>query len=131
VDGLKSLEEGLRDWQRVALEEWRKYDFRGIIEVVTGGGKTRFALAAASAWLAGQGSDAAVLIIVPTTALQDQWYVNLTSDLGIEPEKISLWPEKRDVTAKFHVMVVNTARNRAQELARVRPNLLLIADECH
>ncbi len=131
MDGLKSLEEGLRDWQRVALEEWRKYDFRGIIEVVTGGGKTRFALAAASAWLAGQGSDAAVLIIVPTTALQDQWYVNLTSDLGIEPEKISLWPEKRDVTAKFHVMVVNTARNRAQELARVRPNLLLIADECH
>ncbi len=128
---LRDVESGLRDWQRTALQSWAQSHDRGIIEVVTGGGKTRFALAAASQWLRKFDDDSAVVVIVPTTALQDQWFVNLTMDLGVDPSSIALWPESKDAKRRFHVMVVNTARRRMAELARTHSHVLLIADECH
>ena len=39
----------LRKWQQIALDEWTRADNRGIASVVTGGGKTIFALACAKA----------------------------------------------------------------------------------
>ena len=128
---LNNLDSGLRAWQVAAIKEWELSHCRGMIEVVTGGGKTRFALAATYRWLTTNTVDSAVAIIVPTTALQDQWYVNLVSDLGVSPADICLWPERRDASRKFHVMVVNTARNRMSEIAKAHKSILLIADECH
>ena len=128
---LINLDSGLRAWQVDAIKEWELSHHRGMIEVVTGGGKTRFALAATYRWLTSNSVDSAVAIIVPTTALQDQWYVNLVSDLGVSPADICLWPERRDASRKFHVMVVNTARNRMSEIAKAHKSILLIADECH
>ena len=128
---LINLDSGLRAWQVDAIKEWELSHHRGMIEVVTGGGKTRFALAATYRWLTSNSVDSAVAIIVPTTALQDQWYVNLVSDLGVSPADICLWPERRDPSRKFHVMVVNTARNRMSEIAKAHKSILLIADECH
>ncbi len=128
---MRSLDSNLRQWQDDALKVWEQSNCRGIVEVVTGGGKTRFALAAASRWLRGRDKDAAVAIIVPTTALQDQWYVNITGDLEVNPSEISLWPECQDVNRKFHVMVVNTARSRSELIKDNHSELLLIADECH
>lgn len=119
----------LRAWQAEALAAWRNNDDRGIVEVVTGGGKTTFALAAASAWLEDNKSSR-VLIVVPTTALQDQWFVNLSLDLRVPLSEISVWPERQDPTRKFHIMVVNTARAKASEISR-SGSTLLIADECH
>lgn len=121
----------LRAWQKEALSIWAQADGRGIVEVVTGGGKTRFALAAATTWMEGQHGDWAVLIIVPTSALQDQWYVNLTNDLGVSREQISVWPEERDSSRRFHLMVVNTARRGAERIVSAHSTTLLIADECH
>jgi superfamily II DNA or RNA helicase len=131
VADLINLDSGLRAWQVDAIKEWELSHHRGMIEVVTGGGKTRFALAATYRWLTSNSVDSAVAIIVPTTALQDQWYVNLVSDLGVSPADICLWPERRDASRKFHVMVVNTARNRMSEIAKAHKSILLIADECH
>ena len=37
---------GLYDWQYEALQEWRGRDRRGVIEAVTGAGKTRVGIAA-------------------------------------------------------------------------------------
>lgn len=128
---LNNLDSGLRDWQIEALQKWEISHCRGMIEVVTGGGKTRFALAAAYKWLTSNPLDSSVVVIVPTTALQDQWYVNLVSDLGVSPSEICLWPEKKDPSRRFHVMVVNTARNRMAEIAKAHKSILLIADECH
>jgi superfamily II DNA or RNA helicase len=125
------IQNSLRVWQREALSVWEQAGRRGIIEVVTGGGKTRFALAAATRWKQSQQKDSAVLIIVPTSALQDQWYVNLTNDLGILKNQISVWPEERDTSREFHVMVVNTARQCAERIASNHSSTLLIADECH
>jgi superfamily II DNA or RNA helicase len=129
--GSSSLDEGLRSWQTEALGIWERSGNRGIVEVVTGGGKTRFALAAARRWLTTAPEDAAVVVIVPTTALQDQWYVNLTTDLQVDPSAICLWPERKDRDRRFHVMVVNTARSRIWEVGKRHRNILLIADECH
>jgi superfamily II DNA or RNA helicase len=131
VGVFKNLDQGLRTWQVAALETWEQSRNRGIIEVVTGGGKTRFALAATSRWLRNRSSDYSVIILVPTTALQDQWYVNLTSDLGVDVADICLWPERQDATRRFHIMVINTARSRAEQVSAAHDEVLLIADECH
>ena len=128
---LKSLDEDLRSWQYEALAAWEKSNHRGMVEVVTGGGKTRFALAAAKRWLDSNPSSSAVAVIVPTTALQDQWFVNLTNDLGVGKSDICLWPEQKEPNRKFHILVVNTARSKMSVIANAHANTLLIADECH
>ena len=41
----------LREWQKTALDLWKKNDFRGIVEVATAGGKTIFEIEGAKSWL--------------------------------------------------------------------------------
>ena len=125
----RSLDDGLRQWQVEALKEWEAAGQRGIVEVVTGGGKTRFALACMSDWL--KENDGAVVVLVPTTALQDQWFVNLIDDLGVPEHDVALWPDNKDKSRRFHIMVVNTARNRIGEISDDHAKVLLVADECH
>lgn len=127
---LNDLSSGLRRWQKTALAEWVAANYRGIVEVVTGGGKTRFALAATSKWLS-INPHGVVVVIVPTTSLQDQWCVNLESDLGTPSSTIAVWPECKDVGRQFHIMVVNTARNQISRVTSQGRPTLLIADECH
>ena len=59
----------LRGWQAAALELWRRSD-RGVVAVVTGGGKTWFALACVVDLLERK-PDTFIVIVVPTTALLD------------------------------------------------------------
>lgn len=117
----------LRPWQEAALAAWTKIGCRGIVEVATGGGKTRFALAAAAEWLQHH-SKGLVLIVVPTTALLDQWVLAL-DQAGVPEHRVAAWPGTSDIGAQFHIMVVNTARRRAPALRT--DETLLIADECH
>lgn len=65
--GLDALE--LRDWQAAALAAWSGTG-RGVVEAVTGSGKTRLALAAVRLVVERGGT---VLVLVPTLGLQDQW----------------------------------------------------------
>jgi superfamily II DNA or RNA helicase len=65
--GLDAL--SLRDWQARALAAWSEPG-RGVVEAVTGSGKTRLALAAVRLVVERGGS---VLVLVPTLGLQDQW----------------------------------------------------------
>jgi RNA polymerase primary sigma factor len=60
----------LYEWQELALNAWQEKGYRGIIEAVTGSGKTRLALAAMDAHLK---SGYKVLIIVPYKELMNQW----------------------------------------------------------
>lgn len=117
----------LRPWQETALAAWSEAGFRGIVEVATGGGKTRFAIAAAAEWLHHH-SEGVVLIVVPTTALLDQWVIAL-DEAGLPEDYVATWPGTSDKNAQFHIMVVNTARRRAPALRT--DDTLLIADECH
>ena len=120
----------LREWQIDALKKWEDHSFQGIVEVATAGGKTFYALECIKMWLK-RSPESKVLIIVPTTALLDQWYVALTDDLGVEKQDISAWPEQKVLSARFQIMVVNTARTKAKLIAQKSEKLLLIADECH
>ncbi|CAN5230905.1 DEAD/DEAH box helicase [soil metagenome] len=60
----------LRDWQIEAFAAWADAGCRGVVEAVTGTGKTRLAIAAVRACLA---RDGRALIIVPTLDLLSQW----------------------------------------------------------
>ena len=65
--GLAALE--LRHWQAMALAAWSASG-RGVVEAVTGSGKTRLALAAVRLVVERGG---VALVLVPTLGLQDQW----------------------------------------------------------
>ena len=120
----------LRAWQEKAIKAWIDSNFSGIVEVATAGGKTVFAIECMNIWLK-EKPNSKVLIIVPTTALQDQWYSALTVDYGVEDESICVWPEAQELEKQFHIMVVNTGRTKAKVISNVSKELLVIADECH
>jgi superfamily II DNA or RNA helicase len=61
---------GLREWQIEALSAWEDAGCRGIVEAVTGAGKTRLAMAAIARELNLGGK---VAVIVPSRELQRQW----------------------------------------------------------
>ena len=107
---------------------WSK-DMKGVVSVVTGGGKTFFALMCVIKFLekypAGQ-----VLVIIPTIALQDQWSVEISSVLGVSDENISHFPDKKARPNTFNILVINTARNIDKSLFSKNPSFLIV-DECH
>jgi len=72
------------------------------------------------------------IIIVPTTALLDQWYVSLIEDLGVAESEMACFsaeemPNSRKVV---NLLVINTARQIAPQLA-APGNSFMIVDECH
>jgi superfamily II DNA or RNA helicase len=121
----------MRLWQSEALSAWHSAGDCGVVAVVTGGGKTWFALACALDVLK-RDPDTAVVIVVPTVALLDQWVVVLTDDLGVPPKNIAMFGGgRRPAQARpFNVMVINTARSIAPTIAAERRTFLII-DECH
>lgn len=125
------LRTGLRHWQREALDAWRASGDRGVTAVVTGGGKTILAYACMLDLLQRQ-PGTAIVILVPTLALLDQWVVGLTEDLGVAAEEIALFGGGRRPSRDrpINLMVINTARKAAPELASQRATMLVV-DECH
>jgi superfamily II DNA or RNA helicase len=120
----------LREWQTVALSKWIASEKRGIVEVATAGGKTRFALECLTEYEKIT-QDPKTVILTPTTALSDQWFIALVEDHGVAESDICIWPEEKDSTKKYQIMVINTAREALPSLVEKFPNLFVIADECH
>lgn len=121
----------LRSWQIEALHAWEQAGQRGIVSVVTGAGKTVFAEACILAFLR-RYTEGRALIIVPTMALMDQWYVSLREDLGLRTEEISTYSGEgiAERPGRANLAILNTARNVAPSLA-VGTDALLIVDEVH
>src|SRR3954464_12548846 len=61
-------------WQLDALVSWLRCGRRGVIEAVTGSGKTDVAIAAVSDALR---RDRFALVVVPSRVLMEQWYGRL------------------------------------------------------
>ncbi len=120
-----------RDWQIRALEAWRLADMRGIVSVVTGGGKTIFAELCMLAFRE-RFPDGRVVIVVPTLALLDQWYVSLRDDLRVGDDEMATYSgEGRPVQPSVvNLLVLNTARDAVAAIGRSSP-VLLIVDEVH
>jgi superfamily II DNA or RNA helicase len=119
----------LRKWQEEAFKAWTP-SMKGIIRVVTGGGKTIFAELCAAKFLETR-PDGLVVIIVPTITLQDQWRSSLIAELGAKDTDILTPTGSPGATLrKFNILVINSARKglgKAVDESRV----MLIVDECH
>ena len=108
-----------RHWQKIAIQSWIDNKYRGIAKVVTGGGKTFFAMMCIKE-LAEENKDLRFLIVVPTLALRDQWTLDLIDDLGVSREEIyshgmdnSILPQHRIV-----LIVINSARKYSSEFTK-------------
>lgn len=114
-----------RTWQVEALAEWQKANHRGIISVVTGGGKTIFALACIE-----HVKPLATLIIVPTSALLEQWWEEAANFFGLNLDEINVVDgHLRFRLGTINIAVLNTAAKLAKKIQQHK--IFLIVDECH
>ncbi len=122
----------LYPWQREALDWWREREYQGVVEAVTGAGKTRFALAAAAEQL-DRGKP--VVVLVPTKELIVQWEREfrrwLMETLGMR-FSIGFLGGGRDDTFKSPDVLLATIQSAYRYyLLPHSPDGLLIADEVH
>lgn len=114
-------------WQAEALQAWSDAGRTGIVEAVTGTGKTRVGQAAIETAV-GQGRRAVVL--VPTKELQRQWRANLRRDLPGRVRIGLVGDGNRDDLRSHDVLVaiIDSARIHGIDAPG---GSLLVADECH
>ena len=135
-------EDEIYEWQEEALNSWEKNGHKGIIEAVTGSGKTFLGiLAAARALDEGFG----VVVVVPTIVLQEQWIDELNfffaededyeakcvggigGNYGSDTKKGASFPEE----GRIVVAVAATFSKRFDLHPHPTARMLLIADEVH
>lgn len=117
----------LRDWQAEALAVWSATTC-GVVEAVTGTGKTRLALAAVRLVVERGG---VVLVLVPTLGLQDQWVRELAA--VVPRAAIGRLGGGRSDDLDHHRVLVATPQSAAElpiEPPYGSPGLL-VADEAH
>lgn len=119
---------GLYPWQADALNAWERRGGRGVVEAVTGTGKTMVGVAAALDELDRRGQ---VVVLVPTVELLHQWVAELQRRLPEREGVGRMGGDAGDSLATHDVLVavVNTAR--ALDVRPIRQGGLLVADECH
>ncbi len=115
-------------WQLDALISWLRCGRRGVIEAVTGSGKTDVAIAAAADAV---DRGLSVLVIVPSRVLMEQWHGRLTA--ALPGARIGRLGDNGRDTPLSHDVLIAT-RHSAAAYKPVPPSErggLLIADECH
>ena len=119
-----------RRWQAEAVRAWAPA-LRGITRVVTGGGKTVFSYLCLQEFFT-KHPDGRAIIVVPTLALLDQWFVDICDATDLDESDVVCYsadsrPEK---AARINILVINTARRLVKELSESGPTMLVV-DECH
>ncbi|MFC7959666.1 DEAD/DEAH box helicase [Rhodococcoides kroppenstedtii] len=117
----------LRAWQKEAFEAWRAAGCRGIVEAVTGTGKTRVGVAA---MLAARSMNQQVLVVVPTIDLLDQWFTEVKNLLP----SVSVGRRGNGHKDDFRhsSILISTIQSAIMRGApQPRPGALLVADEVH
>ena len=141
----------LRDYQEEAIAAWEKSERRGILDMATGTGKTRIALASALRTSGLRG----VIIGVPTETLISQWQREIREEGGFSPplgisSSYAAWQDQafnrlcmardgEDETPDRLLVLVGTYHSLSSErfqtiLRDASPSaryLLFIADEVH
>jgi len=112
-----------RKWQLIALEKWKE-NYRGIISVVTGGGKTVFAFLSIMEFNKSFPD--------PTITLLDQWFISLQEEFGVSKKDISFFSgeSKAKIFNKINIVIINTARKILPPIQN-KDDYFLIVDECH
>lgn len=133
------MKQTLYQWQEECLERWFSNNGRGMVQAVTGSGKTLLALTAAKRLSQRTDLELRVKIVVPTSALMHQWNRTLKAFYGekIMQKQIGLRGGgcKSPSDCPYMIYVINSARYELarQILSELREgkSVLLIADECH
>lgn len=116
----------LRQWQERALLNWEENSHRGVIEAITGTGKSMVGVSAIHEVLSHGG---VALVLVPTRALVVQWSKTLRETLpGVRIGQFS--DGKKDDFSR-HDVVVATVQSLYKASLRPRSLMLLVADEVH
>lgn len=124
----------LYPWQREALDAWRAAGHRGVVEAVTGAGKTRVALCAIIDALADPRARAAVL--VPTTTLAAQWRDRLReldfASFGVPAATVGMIGGGARDSMTDHRIIVSTIQSASRRLLQVQAGpSILVGDEVH
>ena len=117
----------LREWQEKAFPLWWEKK-RGIIKVVTGGGKTFFAIHCLKRYLEND-PQKSILIVVPSIALLDQWYASLSQNFDDKEISLNGGGEQTKVITKICISTIDSLKNIISLIDA--ENTLLIVDECH
>ena len=141
---LSSKRKTLMIHQKNVLDSWRAAGNVGIIDHVTGAGKTVTALSAIRDWIS---HDRSCLIVVPSKILQEQWLSEIRLELDIEPllcggelGKKNQWMNFLADTTRddshFGPRIVLSVLGTAStddfiRRLQVHENLLVVADEVH
>ena len=138
----------LRKHQNDALEKWKKNDYKGILALATGAGKTITAIHAAV--VAAKEETLCVIIAVPYVVLAEQW-IEVLSEYRVEPYKCfgsssSWYPQLSDAVGRFNlgiknflpIIVVNATLRGTKFQSQLKKierstlgNIFMISDECH
>lgn len=114
-----------RGWQLQALDIWERAGHRGIVSVVTGGGKTIFALSCID-----KIKPSATLVVVPTSALLDQWWEEAASYFDLQIDEINIITGAKKIRlGSINLAVLNTAAKLPERTKE--HSCFLIIDECH
>jgi superfamily II DNA or RNA helicase len=147
----KEIEAELREYQNIALANWRAQDYKGILEMATGTGKTRTAIHAIKKFQKNI-NGGLIIITVPYQPLANQWAYELEK-YGIATikvyETIENWRSEVQNIADAHSSLGNTEQvfpiwlcvNKTfmsegfqavlRTLSRSKKHQMLIVDECH
>ena len=117
----------LREWQEKAFPLWWA-EKRGIVKVVTGGGKTVFAIHCLIKYLEEE-KDNSIFIVVPSIALLDQWYEGLQKTFDDTDISLNGGGEHLEEISKVTISTIDSVKNIIHKFDA--SNTLLIVDECH
>ncbi len=140
----------LHDYQLGAIDEWVKYDFRGIFDMATGTGKTYTGLGAIVELYSHCEYQLAVIIVCPFQHLVEQWVedivkFNINPIIGYSSSPQRDWKRKLENAIRdqklnvknreFYCFVCTNATFASEfvqkQLSKIKGNALLVVDEAH
>ena len=122
------LRRSLYSWQKSSIEKWNLNNGKGIIEAVTGSGKSLCGVAIVKQFLE---KEKTCIILVPSIVLLNQWKTIFLQELDFEVTSLvgGKYKWSFDRNSPITIGVVNSVIKRTNELEGFFD--LLIVDECH
>ena len=136
-----------RPYQKDAISKWAENDYRGILDMATGTGKTHTGLGA-GARLYENKKRLAIIIVCPYQHLVEQWVedielFNMTPTIGYSASKQKNWKKRlEDDILDFSLGVINTfcfvttnatysSKFVAEQMKQLGKDTILLVDEAH
>lgn len=134
----------VREYQEIALENWRNNNYQGILEMATGSGKTITALNIMSE--ISKEKRVFFVIVCPQTYLVNQWYEE-TLNFGVKgvicssenkkwKDELNLHKDLLNFDIEQVAVAIVTNRTLHNELflrvlKRIKKEIMIVVDECH